>query len=232
MVSVLLTTQMLDKPSLITLPLVASLTTRRPSGHSTKIFCLVKPFRTTTFVEPPKLTRKLKFKAIAGMHDYSKFQAYDVAAEFPEWHPSSDDPVAKKDKGTSSPDQLTAPTEVDSQNMSYFNGDDDEITSMLADIYAGDLMRSKCVAGPATTPSGELSNATSTSITPSDSAATNVTSHYNAAPALASEEDMYDCGWCDPVAADIEENPHDCGWGDGPPRHTSTKAGSFHGKPA
>lgn len=77
-------------------------------------------------------------------------------------------------------------------------------------------MRSKCVAGPATTPSGELSNATSTSITPSDSAATDVTSHYNAALALMSEEDMYDCGWCDPVAADIEENPHDCGWGDGP----------------
>ncbi|KAG1859478.1 hypothetical protein C8R48DRAFT_774811 [Suillus tomentosus] len=155
------------------------------------------PFIPLHLWNPPKLTRKLKFKGIAGMHDYPKFQAYDVAAKFPEWHLSSDDLVAKKTK-------------------LCFNGNDDEITSMLADIYAGDLMRSKCVAGPAITPLGELSNATSTSETPSDSAATDVTSHYNVALAFASEEDMYNCRWCDPVTADIEENSHDCGWGDGP----------------
>ncbi|KAG1791167.1 uncharacterized protein HD556DRAFT_1310050 [Suillus plorans] len=158
------------------------------------------PFVPLHLWSPLRLTRKLKFKGIVGMHNYPKFQAYDVAAEFPDWHPSSDDPVAKKDK----------------EYELCFNGNDDKITSMLADIYAGDLMRSKCVAGPATTPSGEPSNTTSTSETPSDSAATDVTSHYNVAPAFASEEDMYDCGWCDPVTAEIKENPHDCGWRDGP----------------
>ncbi|KAG2092287.1 uncharacterized protein F5147DRAFT_779681 [Suillus discolor] len=104
-----------------------------------------------------------------------------------------------------------------------FNGDFDEVTSMLSDMYVTELLRtpnflrgqhSRTIEGP-----DELGGATSEEDSAKSQTSPNTISMVMESTIL---QDPYDCGWDDPTvdgAAPVHEfstpDPYDCGWEDG-----------------
>ncbi|KAG1882032.1 hypothetical protein C8R48DRAFT_767003 [Suillus tomentosus] len=149
---------------------------------------------------PPKSESIPTFQGIIGL------ESYPFRAELPHYYEYRSDSVGKKEK----------------KYELCFNGDFDEVTSMLSDMYVTELLRtpnflrgqhSRTIEGPV-----ELGGATS------EDSAKSQTSPNTISPVMDSTilQDPYDCGWDDPTvdgAAAVHEfsapDPYDCGWEDG-----------------
>ncbi|KAG1870578.1 hypothetical protein C8R48DRAFT_771029 [Suillus tomentosus] len=146
------------------------------------------------------------FRHFKESSDWNHIRLYKFRAELPHYYEYRSDSVGKKEK----------------KYELCFNGDFDEVTSMLSDMYVTELLRtpnflrgqhSRTIEGPV-----ELGGATS------EDSAKSQTSPNTISPVMDSTilQDPYDCGWDDPTvdgAAAVHEfsapDPYDCGWEDG-----------------